>query len=233
MLRTRDLTVRLRRRRVLEPFTAEFPPGVNGLIGPNGAGKTTLLRVLATVTAPTSGTVQWPATDLREIRRGIGYLPQDFGHYPRFTAWEFVEHFAWLKEIPAADLPGAVDRALERVGLADRADERLGRLSGGMRQRVGIAQAIVNRPAVLLLDEPDAGLDPEQRADFRVLLRELGQESCVVVSTHVIEDVEKACDRVWVLDGGREVFSGTPAQLGDDVGRGYHAVLASGREQVA
>ncbi|GAA2819251.1 ATP-binding cassette domain-containing protein [Saccharopolyspora taberi] len=240
MIRTIDLTVRFGRRCALDGITAEFPAGVNGLIGPNGAGKSTLVRVLATLTAPTSGAVQLDGrplagADLREVRRGIGYLPQEFGYYPRYTAREFVEHFAWLKEVPAADLPGAVQGALERVGLADRADEKLRRLSGGMRQRVGIAQAIVNRPAVLLLDEPTAGLDPEQRAEFRGLLRELGADSSVVVSTHVVDDVAKACDRVWVLAEGRPVFSGTPEQLAvdGDVEQGYRAVLDSAREEAA
>jgi ABC-2 type transport system ATP-binding protein len=213
---------------------------VHGLLGPNGAGKTTLMRVLATVARPDHGVVRLLGTDdLRAVRRQLGYLPQTFGFYPRFTAREFVEYFAWLKEVPPHRIPVAVDRALERVGLLDRADDRMKALSGGMQRRVGIAQAIVNDPRLLLLDEPTAGLDPEQRVDFRALLRELGVDTCVLVSTHLVEDVAMACERVSLVDGGRLVFTGTPERLAaaggdDDVGdsaieRGYTAVLKAAR----
>jgi ABC-type multidrug transport system ATPase subunit len=173
------------------------------------------------------------------VRRAIGYLPQEFGFYPRFTVREFVEYMAWLKEMPGRDVPGAVQRAVERVGLADRADDRLRTLSGGMLRRAGIAQAIVNDPRILLLDEPTVGLDPEQRLDFRALLRELGVDGCVVVSTHLVEDVVAACGDVVLLECGRLVFQGTPADLesagaADGVGdsraeRGYTVLLRNHR----
>lgn len=149
----------------------------------------------------------------RALRRRIGYLPQEFGYYKRFTVREFVEYMAWLKEVPKADIPAAVQRAVERVGLADRADARLKTLSGGMVRRVGIAQALVNDPAVLLLDEPTVGLDPAQRLRFRELLQELGTDTCVVVSTHLVEDVGAACTHVVLLAEGRLVFQGTPEGL--------------------
>ncbi|MGW1680480.1 ATP-binding cassette domain-containing protein [Saccharopolyspora sp. NPDC002376] len=180
---------------------------------------------------PAARSGRWAAP--LESRRRIGYLPQEFGYYPRFTAREFVEHFAWLKEVPAAELPLAVDRALIRVGLADRADEKLKRLSGGMRRRVGIAQAIVNDPELLLLDEPTAGLDPEQQVEFRELLRELGQDRCVVLSTHVLGDAG-ACDQLWVLDSGQPVFRGAPDELGSgSLEESYHAVLRANRKSAA
>ncbi|MCP3802989.1 ABC transporter ATP-binding protein [Allokutzneria sp. A3M-2-11 16] len=239
------LTFGYRGRPVIEGLTLSFGTGVHGLLGPNGAGKTTLMRMLATVNRPSSGTLTVLGDPLRSehglrsVRRRLGYLPQTFGFYPRFTVREFVEYFAWLKEVPRELVNSDVDRAIERVGLGDRADDRLKTLSGGMLRRVGIAQAIVNDPEVLLLDEPTAGLDPEQRMDFRVLLRDLGQDNCVIVSTHLIEDVAAACTAVTLIDRGRRVFQGTPDQLiaaGDtDVGgdtpveRGYTTVLRAYR----
>lgn len=241
-----DLVVRYGRRAALAGLDLELDPGVHGLLGPNGAGKTTLMRVLATIAKPTSGRVSVLGHDLRDhrslrdVRRRIGYLPQQFGYYPRFTVREFVEYFAWLKEMPPGSVPTAVDRAVERVSLLDRADDKLRKLSGGMIRRVGIAQAIVNDPEVLLLDEPTAGLDPEQRVDFRRLLREIGVDVCVLVSTHLVEDVAAACSHVTLLNQGREVFRGTPEELvaagegtsGGDapIERGYTAVLRASRQ---
>ena len=235
------LVVRYRKRTALAGIDLDLGPGVHGLLGPNGAGKSTLMRVLATVTSPTEGSVQVagvnPASPgrARDARRRLGYLPQAFGFYPRFTVREFVEYFAWLKEVPGPQIPLAVQRAIDRVDLGARADEQLRRLSGGMVRRVGIAQAIVNDPDVLLLDEPTAGLDPEQRLDFRALVRELGVDACVLVSTHLVEDVAVACHDVVLLQDGRLVFTGTPDELvaradtdapGDtDVERGYTSVL--------
>ncbi len=154
---------------------------------------------------------------------------------------EFVEYMAWLKEMPSREILGAVQRAVERVGLADRADDRLRTLSGGMVRRVGIAQAIVNDPEILLLDEPTAGLDPAQRLRFRALLAELGTDACVVVSTHLVEDVAAACTDVVLMADGKLVFQGTPAGLaaagssehaGDSpIERGYSALLATPRER--
>jgi len=220
-------------------------PGVFGLLGPNGAGKTSLLRMMATAVPPTSGTLRLLGRDpgsygpRREIRRRLGYLPQILGYYLGFTVVEFVEYFALLKEMPAARVRAAVAAAVERVELGGKAKAKLRTLSGGMLCRVGIAQAIVNEPELLLLDEPTAGLDPEQRVAFRGLLRDLGQRATVVVSTHLVEDVGAACAQVALMDQGKIVFHGTPADLtargeGHGIGdapleRGYSAVLTGVR----
>lgn len=238
------LSQSLGRKVVLENIHLRIGAGVFGLLGPNGAGKTTLLRTLATILKPNRGGLRllgWDPTvekERRELRRRLGYLPQQLGYYPNFTVFEFVEYFALLKEMPAGEVRPAVARAIQRVGLEAQARARLKTLSGGMLRRVGIAQAIVNDPALLLLDEPTAGLDPEQRVAFRELLREIGQESVVIVSTHLIEDVAAACTEVGLLDRGRLAFRGTPDELtrlgeggaGDSpLERGYTRVLAGTR----
>jgi len=240
-----DLTRRFGRHQAVDGVNLRAGPGVFGLLGPNGAGKTTLLRMMATVIPPTTGRLQLLGRDpgahgsRREVRRRLGYLPQSLGYYPGFTVAEFVEYFALLKEMPPSRVPGAVATAIERVDLGGRARARLRTLSGGMLRRVGIAQAIVNEPELLLLDEPTAGLDPEQRVHFRALLRDLGQQATVVVSTHLVEDVGAACSQVALMDQGKIVFQGTPAELtarGTEHGtgdapleRGYTAVLAAAR----
>ncbi|NBM20044.1 ATP-binding cassette domain-containing protein [Streptomyces sp. GC420] len=213
------LSVRHRGTTALDAVDLRLDTGVHGLLGPNGAGKTSLIRVLATVAEPAAGTVEMlggSLTDHRtrtEARRRLGYLPQAFGHYPAFTVREFVAYVAWLKELPAERTAQAVERAMDRVGLTDSADARMKTLSGGMIRRAGIAQAIVNDPEILLLDEPTAGLDPEQRVGFRALLRELGETATVIVSTHLVEDVAAACTGVTLLDAGRVAHRGSPASL--------------------
>jgi ABC-2 type transport system ATP-binding protein len=244
-----DLTRRFGRTRAVDGVSLKAGAGVFGLLGPNGAGKTSLLRMMATVLPPSSGQMRLLGRDpdvygpRREIRRRLGYLPQNLGYYPGFTVAEFVEYFALLKEVPSGQVPRSVATAVERVGLGDRARAKLRTLSGGMLRRVGIAQAIVNDPELLLLDEPTAGLDPEQRVAFRAMLRELGQRATVVVSTHLVEDVGAVCDEVALMNSGKIVFHGTPVELtargenSDAAGdapleRGYSAVLAEARSAV-
>ena len=240
-----DLTRKFGRTTAVDRVTLDAEPGVLGLLGPNGAGKTSLLRMLATVLPPSSGTLRLLGRDpgapaaRKEIRRRLGYLPQNLGYYPSFTVVEFVEYFALLKEVPPHMVPKAVAAAVEKVDLGPKAKAKLRTLSGGMLRRVGIAQAIVNEPELLLFDEPTAGLDPEQRVAFRALIRGLGQTATVVVSTHLVEDVGAACTEVALMSDGRIVFRGTPAELtargvGHGVGdapleRGYTAVLAAAR----
>jgi ABC-2 type transport system ATP-binding protein len=241
-IQARGLRVRAGRRMAVDGVDLSLTTGVHGLLGPNGAGKTTLIRALATVLRPAGGELALlGGAGQRAVRRKLGYLPQDFGYYRRYTIREFVEYMAWLKEMPKAEVPGAVQRAIDRVGLTDRADDRLKTLSGGMVRRAGIAQAIVNDPAILLLDEPTAGLDPAQRMDFRRLLREFAGDTCVVVSTHLVEDVAAACTDVVLLDAGKVVFqgaaaalaaAGTDADAGDSpMERGYSALLAKGADR--
>jgi ABC-2 type transport system ATP-binding protein len=242
-IKVENLVVRVggrRGRNAVNGLNLSLGRGVHGLLGPNGAGKTTLIRTLATVRKPSSGTLSLLGTSvnggLRPVRRRLGYLPQHFGYYKRFKVREFVEYLAWLKEMPPAEIPGAVGRALERVGLTDRAEDRMKSLSGGMVRRVGIAQAIVNEPEVLLLDEPTVGLDPAQRLRFRELVVELGQQACVLISTHLVEDVAAACTDVVLVSEGSLVFQGTPADLatagttehvGDSpIERGYSALIS-------
>jgi len=213
------LTRRFGRNQAVAGVDLEVGPEVFGLLGPNGAGKTSLLRMMATVLPPSSGKLRLLGRDpgvygpRREIRRRLGYLPQNLGYYPSFTVVEFIEYFALLKEMPAARVPAAVAAAVERVDLGDKARAKLRTLSGGMLRRVGIAQAIVNEPDLLLLDEPTAGLDPEQRVAFRALLRDLAERATVVVSTHLVEDVGAACTEVALMNQGKIVFRGTPDQL--------------------
>ncbi|HEY2076141.1 MAG TPA: ATP-binding cassette domain-containing protein [Streptosporangiaceae bacterium] len=240
-----DLSRRFGRNTAVSGIDLQAGPGVLGLLGPNGAGKTSLLRMMATAIPPTSGRLRLLERDpgqygpRQEIRRRLGYLPQNLGYYPGFTVVEFIEYFALLKEVPARRVRAAVAAAVERVQLGDRARARLRTLSGGMLRRVGIAQAIVNQPELLLLDEPTAGLDPEQRVAFRGLLRDIGRSATVVVSTHLVEDVGAACSQVVVMDLGKVVFRGSPAELeacgqvhgvGDaPLERGYTAVLSGSR----
>jgi ABC-type multidrug transport system ATPase subunit len=247
-IQAKELRVRVGRRIAVDGLDLNMDVGVHGLLGPNGAGKTSLVRTVATALRPVAGTLNLLGQpvgkdiDLRGVRRRIGYLPQQFGFFPRFTVREFVEYLAWLKEVPAGNIPGAVRCAIERVGLTDRADDRMRALSGGMLRRAGIAQAIVNDPRILLLDEPTAGLDPDQRLQLRALLRELATDTCVLVSTHLVEDVVAACTDVVLIDAGRLVFHGSPADLeaaggasaaGDSPAEhGYSALLRQHRERL-
>jgi ABC-2 type transport system ATP-binding protein len=241
-VRAEGLSIRAGRRLAVDGIDLDLGPGVHGVLGPNGAGKTTLLRALATVQPPAAGTLELigqpvhDGGDLRTVRRALGYLPQTFGYYKRFTVREFVEYLAWLKELPAHDIPAATQRAIDQVGLTARADDKLRTLSGGMIRRVGLAQALVGDPGLVVLDEPTAGVDPGQRQELRVLLRGLGRTACVVMATHVVEDVAAACTDLIVLNEGRVAFRGTPdelaAQAGDDgdeltstFERGYAEVL--------
>ena len=195
-------------------------PGVTGLLGPNGAGKTTLMRMLATVLAPTDGRLQLLGLDpadpgqRTEIRRRLGYMPQEPGFHRHFTAFEFVDYVAILKEMTDTRARhDEVRRVLRDVGLDDLKGRRIRKLSGGMRRRVALAQALLGDPQLLVLDEPTAALDPEQRMRFRELASGLGQERVVLVATHQTEDVAALCQRVIVMRAGDAVFDGTPAQL--------------------
>jgi ABC-2 type transport system ATP-binding protein len=191
--------------------------GVLGLLGPNGAGKSTLMRILATVTQPSSGRVLWNGEDIAadpdSLRDVLGYLPQDFGVYPNLSALEFLEYLAAVKGVPAAPARKRIAALLELVNLTDAARRPLGGYSGGMRQRVGIAQALLNDPQLLIVDEPTAGLDPEERVRFRNLLSELSGERIVILSTHIVSDVEAVATSIAILSHGQLLAHGAPESL--------------------
>jgi ABC-2 type transport system ATP-binding protein len=219
-VRVVDVTKSFGRTRALSGVGFTAGAGVTGLLGPNGAGKTTLLRMLATVLAPDGGTLRLlgrdpqDAGDRLEIRRRLGYLPQEPGFHRGFTVFEFVDYVAILKELTDRRARhDEVRRVIDLVGLADVADRRIRALSGGMRRRVGVAQALLGDPDLVVLDEPTAGLDPEQRLRFRDLVSRIGEGRTVILSTHQTEDVAALCAHVVVVDGGRVVFDGTPGQL--------------------
>lgn len=194
------------RRRVLDDLSLALAPGITALLGPNGSGKSTLMRTLVTDLPAQAGHVLLDgmpvmnAAARRAARARIGYLPQDFGFDSRFTVDEYVEYLAWLRGVPPKTRRSAVGRAVALVGLAEEARTRMGRLSGGMRQRAGIGGAIVGEPRLLVLDEPTVGLDPSQRAGFRRVLTEL-PTSRILLSTHLTDDVESIAQHVVVLDG--------------------------------
>jgi ABC-2 type transport system ATP-binding protein len=192
-------------------------PGVLGLLGPNGAGKSTLMRILATITRPTAGRVLWNGADIARdanaLRNVLGYLPQDFGVYPNLNAIEFLEYLAAVKGINAGAARKRIGELLELVNLTEAAKRPLGGYSGGMRQRVGIAQALLNDPQLLIVDEPTAGLDPEERVRFRNLLSELSGERIVILSTHIVSDIEAVATSIAILGHGQLIAHDSPEAL--------------------
>ena len=204
----------------LDNVDLEIGQGTFGLLGPNGAGKTTLIKILSTQMAPTSGRVRVGAWDLQkdrsEVRGSLGYLPQHFGAYPQLTAWEFLDYMDRLAAGRRRNGRKArVRDALENVGLYDARDRRTGTFSGGMMRRLGIAQAIVGDPELLVVDEPTVGLDPEERIRFRGILARLSRDRAILISTHIVGDISSTCDDLAVLNAGRIVYRGSPGALAD------------------
>ena len=190
----------------LRDFNLELTTGVLGLLGPNGAGKSTLMRMLATITKPTTGRITWNGADIArfpdELRAVLGYLPQDFGVYPNLTPVEFLEYLAAIKGLDGRTARNRIDELLQVVNLTDARKRPLGGFSGGMKHRVGIAQALLNDPRLLIVDEPTAGLDPEERARFRNLLSDLSSERIVILSTHIVSDVEATATMIALINKG-------------------------------
>jgi ABC-2 type transport system ATP-binding protein len=203
--------------RALGDFSLELAPGVLGLLGPNGAGKSTLMRILATVTRPTEGRVTWNGEDIVQhpdsLREVLGYLPQDFGVYPNLTPLEFLEYLAAARGLDGRTARRRIDALLELTNLVEVRKRPLGGFSGGMRQRVGIAQALLNDPRLLIVDEPTGGLDPEERVRFRNLLSELSGERIVILSTHIVSDVEATATDIALIARGRLVAHASPEAL--------------------
>jgi len=217
-----DVRKRLGSTQALAGVSLELGDGIAGLLGPNGAGKTTLMRVLATVLAADSGNVRLLGRDPADreqralIRSQLGYMPQEPGFHQRFTAFEFVDYVAILKQLTVRrERHDEVRRVLDLVGLGDVAGRRIKALSGGMRRRVALAQALLGDPRLVILDEPTAGLDPEQRLRFRELISRLAEDRSVLISTHQTEDVAALCRSVVVLHDGEAVFEGAPRALAD------------------
>lgn len=201
----------------LKDFSLEVQPGVLGLLGPNGAGKSTFMRMLATITKPSAGTITWDGTDIAKspdtLRAVLGYLPQDFGIYPNLNAIEFLEYMAAIKGLDANSARRRIDELLQLVNLVEVAKRPLGGYSGGMKQRVGIAQALLNDPQLLIVDEPTVGLDPEERVRFRNLLSDLSGERIVILSTHIVSDVEATATRIALVNKGSLLREAAPEDL--------------------
>lgn len=208
--------------RALDDVSLEIPAGMFGLLGPNGAGKSTLMRCLATLQTPSAGQMHFDGIDIRRdgdaLRRTLGYLPQDFGVYPRVSAIELLDHLAVLKGLTERGLRReTVQALLQQVNLWDQRHQAVAGYSGGMRQRFGIAQALIGSPRLIIVDEPTAGLDPEERQRFNNLLAEIGRDMVVILSTHIVDDVAELCQRMAILAQGRIVLQGDPAELMDEL----------------
>jgi ABC-type multidrug transport system ATPase subunit len=204
--------------RALNAVNLEIPAGMFGLLGPNGAGKSTLMRCVATLQTPTSGAIHFNGIDVikepEKLRQVLGYLPQDFGVYPRVTAYDMLDHMAVLKGVTrSGERRETVEALLNQVNLWSVRKKSIAGFSGGMRQRFGIAQALIGRPALLIVDEPTAGLDPEERNRFLNLLSEVGEQIVVILSTHIVDDVSDLCPRMAIIAEGRIVGSGAPDEL--------------------
>jgi ABC-2 type transport system ATP-binding protein len=201
----------------LRDFSLRLGPGVLGLLGPNGAGKSTLMRIIATITRPSSGAVFWNGVDIAtqpsDLRRVLGYLPQDFGVYPNLNAVEFLTYLAAVKGLPRKQARQRIDGLLHLVNLTEAAYRPIGGFSGGMRQRVGIAQALLNDPHLLIVDEPTVGLDPEERVRFRNLISDLAGERLVLLSTHIVSDVEATATHIALINHGRLLRFALPEEL--------------------
>ncbi len=211
------LTKRYGSKAAVDGVSAVLKPGVYGLLGANGAGKTTLMRMLCAILAPTFGEVSFNGREVTamgaDYRDILGYLPQDFGYYPNYTAEEFLRYISALKGIPGRIAQKRIGELLELVGLSHAASRKLKTFSGGMKQRVGIAQALLNHPKVLILDEPTAGLDPKERVRLRNLLADYAGERIVLLSTHIVSDVEAIADEVLLMKEGKVILQGSVPQL--------------------
>jgi ABC-2 type transport system ATP-binding protein len=201
----------------LKDYSLTIENGILGLLGPNGAGKSTLMKIIATISKPTDGTIELDGNDIVQnpdyIRKMLGYLPQDFGVYDNLNAYEFLEYIAAMKGVGGPNLKSRIEALLEGVNLIEAAKLPIGTYSGGMKQRIGIAQALLNDPKVLIFDEPTVGLDPEERIRFRNLISDLGQNSIIILSSHIVSDIETIADEVAIMKSGMLITKGTQAEV--------------------
>lgn len=217
MLTVKDVTKRYGKFTVLEHVSLEFQPGVYGLLAPNGAGKTTLMKMLTTLAFPTEGEILWSGTEIRGLgaayRQQLGYLPQQLGFYPHYTPNQYLSYLSALKGLDGKTAGERIPKLLDLVGLLEVADKKMKKLSGGMVQRVGIAQALLNNPKILILDEPTAGLDPKERGRFRNILSGLSKDRIVILSTHIVSDVENVANQLILLKDRQVYREDTPKNL--------------------
>jgi len=197
----------------LRDYSLSIENGILGLLGPNGAGKSTLMKIIATISQPTAGSIDLDGVDILQnpnyIRKQLGYLPQDFGVYDNLSAFEFLEYIAAMKGVGGRDLKNRINSLLEGINLIEVARLPIGAYSGGMKQRIGIAQALLNDPKVLIFDEPTVGLDPEERMRFRNLISDLSQNAIIILSSHIVSDIETIADEVAIMQGGMLITKGT------------------------
>lgn len=217
------LTKKYRDKIAVDELSVDLHKGVVGLLGENGAGKTTLMRMLCGILKPTAGEISYDGKKVstEEYRSKLGYLPQEFGYYPEFTGRDFLMYFAALKGFTKGDATSRTEELLELVGLSDVAKKKIKSYSGGMRQRLGIAQALINHPEIIILDEPTVGLDPKERIRFRNLIKELGKESIVLLSTHIVTDIEHIADRVIMMKNGQIIWDGQYEEFGNNLEEFY------------
>lgn len=217
MLSVEHITKRYGKFTALEDISLTFSPGVYGLLGPNGAGKTTMIKMLTTLLFPTEGQILWDGEDILSLgadyRGMLGYLPQHFGYYPNYTPRQFLRYAAALQCIPKKEAEANICQLLELVGLSDTADQKMKKLSGGMIQRVGIATAMLNNPKILILDEPTAGLDPRERVRFRNLIHSLAEDRIVILSTHIVSDVETIAGQIIMFRDHHLYCCDSPAHI--------------------
>lgn len=216
-LKITDLTKKFENMTAVDGISYTLTTGVYGLLGVNGAGKTTLMRMLCTLLKPTDGMITWDGRDIFEMdgdyRKLLGYLPQDFGYYPDFTVYDYLMYIASVKGLRLATAKLRTVTLLKQVGLTNAKNKKMKKLSGGMKRRVGIAQAMLNNPKILILDEPTVGLDPGERIRFRNLISELAQNRLVLLSTHIVSDIEYIANEILFVSEGKIFLSGTPEQL--------------------
>lgn len=209
------LTKQYENKIAVDRISLQLTNGVYGLLGANGAGKTTFMRMLCGILKPTGGTVTFDGLDVssEEYRAELGYLPQDFGYYPDFSGWDFLMYMASLKGLTKPEAKRKSKELLELVSLYDVGKKKIATYSGGMKQRLGIAQALLNDPKIIILDEPTAGLDPKERVRFRNLIKDLGKDSIVLLSTHIVSDVEHIADTVLMMKAGQIIYNGSADEI--------------------